>query len=257
MSDDINLTSNITTALSLSSGFLPLVAVPHSNNDDFTGSNGDPPDTDKWTEDDSSDAISIQNNKLNFDTSGPILSYCTSNWYFEPNQDFKITIDWDFTTLTKPIFGSSKFGLAIGISDFSTYSIIRRYHDNADTHRYESDGSATSTRFVSTIDTSGKFKIQSISGEIRVSYWTGIDWEWDESSYKVLDEDYTGENVYAVLWFGAGFGSDVNCNLDNFEIVIPMTPVLELDSDILTALDLSSNINRILNLTSVVDLEVV
>ncbi|MCK5504081.1 MAG: hypothetical protein KAJ10_02905, partial [Thermodesulfovibrionia bacterium] len=73
-----------------------------SVDDDFTGDDGDAPNTDLWVGDDPYNIASIQSNRLNIASDGVSdqYLYLTSKWKL--TGDFDVQVDFDITTLDAP-----------------------------------------------------------------------------------------------------------------------------------------------------------
>ena len=95
--------------------------------DDFTGTNGDPPNVHRWRQSGADiDKQTIQSNKLNFNSSSD-GELATTYSRFLLSGDFDIQIDYDYTTLNQPSSGTNwaaRLGIWFGSYGGGQYSQI-------------------------------------------------------------------------------------------------------------------------------------
>jgi hypothetical protein len=135
-------------------------------NDDFTGTNGDPPDVRKWT---TYDNVTIQNNKARGVDGGNI----TCN--FEPTGDFSVRVYWDdvgagttnayWHALNVWMDSDNYMDIAVGY-----WGSQRQYAVNGKV------GGATFQSVVATSHTDGRFSIVRSGVTTSATYWSGTSW---------------------------------------------------------------------------------
>ncbi|MCK5600972.1 hypothetical protein KAR91_03825, partial [Candidatus Pacearchaeota archaeon] len=197
--------------------------------DDFTGSDDDPPDTDKWTEIDADNALDIQSNKLNFAYTGTsdIYAEIKSKWVFLGGEDFDVRIDFDSVVLDAPdgevdentlpsllIFDDPDTPtewVAIGRLRVSTFN---GYSCGGDDDSNQLDGTRQ--------DSSGKLRIQKSGSTVKAWYWTGTAWEWDGSTDGYTFISTLSLDLYVQIAFihrPTGSSTTVSGNVDNFKVL--------------------------------------
>ena len=223
VSDSSGITSADLTAffneLTLSSG----VYNKSDYEDDFTGTNGDPPNTDKWTEIDSTNSMDIQSNKLHFDGegSGNKTSYVVSTFMFDGNSAFDIQVDFDLLTWTTP--SSNDNYVRLGISTGPVYTwMARQQGTGGATNRMRLYGNGgTNHSAWNWTGTTGKFRFTWDGTSVLKAYvWTGSQWEWQGNiSGYTCSENYAGDEIGVNLLFEQeATGGDVEATFDNFTI---------------------------------------
>ena len=135
-------------------------------NDDFTGTNGDPPDVRKWT---TYNNVTIQNNKARGVDGGNI----TCN--FEPTGDFSVRVYWDdvgagttnayWHALNVWMDSDNYMDIAVGY-----WGSQRQYAVNGKV------GGATFQSVVATSHTDGRFSIVRSGVTTSATYWNGTSW---------------------------------------------------------------------------------
>ena len=218
------------------SAWNPMVVVSGSScltvDDDFTGSNDDPPNTTLWAETDATNLMDIQSNKLNYDSgdvtaaSNPNINSVTK-WSFPANTNFDVQIDFDVTTLDDPDSGINncpRFELRNAANDIKSY-IIRGFVSGGD-NGYQSDGTATAFGSYAQADASGKirFVMSGCPGScvLKGYIWDGSQWEWnDNTAGYTFSEDFSAGPIYVkIQWIkveSAG-NTQVTGNVDNFTV---------------------------------------
>ena len=193
--------------------------------DDFTGTNGDPPNTDKWTETDTDNVMDIQSNKLHFDGEGSGLktSSVLSHFLFDGNSAFDIQIDFDLITWTTPSSDDNYVRLQIGrISGGEYVWMARQQGTGGATNRMRLVGSGgTNDSAWNWTGTTGKFRFTWDGTSVLKAYvWTGSQWEWNgNTSGYTCSENFAGDEVYIFLYFEQETnGGDVEATFDNFQI---------------------------------------
>jgi len=115
-----------------------------SISDDFTGSNGDPPDTNKWTLTlEGGNTSEIQSNKLRMTSiAGGGYAKCKTSWInpgddIPADTDFDINIDWEYASV-KPenVFNYLDF-LWLQIESNSLYLKVAHYPGADDTYKVD------------------------------------------------------------------------------------------------------------------------
>jgi len=193
--------------------------------DDFTGTNGDPPNTDKWTETDSDNVMDIQSNKLHFDGVGAGLrtSSVLSRFLFDGTSAFDIQIDFDLLTWTTPSSNDNYVRLQIGRISGGEYTwMARQQGTGGATNRMRLYGNGgTNDSAWNWTGTTGKFRFTWDGTSVLKAYvWTGSQWEWNgNTSGYTCSENYAGDDVYVFLYFEQETtGGDVEATFDNFTI---------------------------------------
>ena len=191
--------------------------------DDFTGTDDDPPDSGLWDETDPDTIMSIQTNQLNVNYVGTAVreGSVTSEWVFDQGTDFDIQVDFDITSLEQQ---DTEAWLGLGIRNYteSIWSLIYRERTNT-VNGYNYNGSDT-TIGTNTNDavSTGKFRITNVSGVITVYVWSGTEWEWNgDTAGQVMGEDYSGAPVFIQLKAStaANAGSKtLDVDFDNFTV---------------------------------------
>lgn len=191
--------------------------------DDFTGTNGDAPDTGKWIETDSSNSMDIQSNKLHFDGegSGNKISYVNTTFTFDGNSAFDLQVDFDLLTWTSP--SSSDNYVRLGISTGPVYTWMGRQQGTGGaTNRMRLVGNGGTNDFAwNWTGTTGKFRFTWDGTSVLKAYvWTGSQWEWNgNTSGYTCSENYAGAEVQVNLLFEQETnGGDVEATFDNFQI---------------------------------------
>jgi len=222
-SDSSGITSTDLTAffneLTLSSG----TYNKSDYEDDFTGTNGDPPNTDKWTETDSSNSLDIQSNKLHFDGGGAgnYTSYVASRSGFDGNSAFDVQVDFDLLTWTTPSTNDNYVRLGISTGPVYTW-MARQQGTGGATNRMRLYGNGgTNDSAWNWTGTTGKFRFTwDGSSTLKAYVWTGAQWEWNgNTAGYTCSEDYSGDEMAVNLLFEQeATGGDVEATFDNFQI---------------------------------------
>jgi len=202
-----------------------------SGNDTFTGSNDDPPNTDLWTETDSTTYLDIQSNKLNYATLDDTTyrsSDITSTWTFPANSNFDVQIDFDVTTLDAPDSSLNYCpGIEIRNSGGSIKTQVIRVRTTTN-DGYAKSGSATGYDEYTQADATGKLRIVMTGCPgacvLKGYIWDAgnTQWEWEDNTDGVtFSEDYSAAATYAkIQWLKQGTvgNTQVVGNVDNFTV---------------------------------------
>ena len=196
--------------------------TPLDVDDDFTGTDGDPPDVRLWTHSTAFE-FEIIGNKLNFSTSAEIQTARTKSKYTFP-ADFEIQVDFDLTNM--PDSDVSLLGLYVAnvdSADDDALVVDVRYQGG---HKYfggvQTGGSWLGTT-IARSETSGKLKIVRSGSTFTGSYWNG-------SSWVQIDSRTCSTDTLRVYLTGVTTANlTVSLNFDNFTvnsgiIVWPETP---------------------------------
>jgi hypothetical protein len=193
--------------------------------DDFTGTNGDPPDIDKWTETDPTNLMDIQSNKLHFDGegSGNPRPYITSTFKFDGNYAFDIQIDFDLLTWISPSTNDNYVRFYIYADGGSPYTYMARQQGTGGaTNRMRLYGGSGTNDFAwNYTGTTGKFRFTwNGSSTLKAYVWTGSQWEWNgNTAGYTCSENYAGEEITIQFLFEQETnGGDVEATFDNFQI---------------------------------------
>ena len=152
--------------------------------DNFTGTDGDPPDTRVWAAQPGYDVdyFSIQSNKLQFsaDVASKEDQRYLSEFYI--SGDFDVQIDFVITQFDTPA-SLANFARILMITDIGSgkYTYVRiEEHDNGD-RRYLA-GDASDSDIVVNTDTSGKFRMTRSGSTIKGYVLDGALWKWNGST---------------------------------------------------------------------------
>jgi hypothetical protein len=186
--------------------------------DDFTGNNGDDPNPVIWSKsiNSGSDYMSIQNNKLNFNSPGDNANHDNrANGTFTLTGDFDIQIDFDVTTFNQPTDSVSYIYLGLSGSTFHSVSRIR----NTDgTNGYGALGSGFSLSNYNNAADSGKLRLTRVGSIIKGFIWSGAQWEWDGNEAGITISSTGTGNMRPILKFEQENNGSMNVNMDNFII---------------------------------------
>ena len=191
-------------------------ALAKSANDDFTGTDSDPPDPDLWTINQTlGGGTSIQSDKLNLVSTGGDDAGVFGNYML--TGDFDIQVDFNLTTYPSTnAWGHYLYILEDGLWVNSVF-VSKEYSGGL--HRYHSrlvEGGATHEEaYSNSSDTEGKFRIVR-SGSTIITY------RWNGSSWTTLDtyaSNLVNGDVQIYLSINAWTGNP-SCegNFDNFTI---------------------------------------
>ena len=213
---------------------------PLTFDDDFTGDNGDPWNTSRWTAGAGDDAFtSIQNNKGRMVVAGGGQQLTISernNVYIPAQEEFDVQIDWDLVSSASngdywyaQMTISAITGTSESPYDQFSFSLSRLYSQGAERLRVSRyDGDPLQSGYQETVDssTSGKFRFTRV--------FTGTDpghnshWEihgyWDVGSgwYERWDTMWGTKAQFKVTLFAAnGNGNgEVTVDWDNLVKVV-------------------------------------
>jgi hypothetical protein len=186
--------------------------------DDFTGSNGDPPDKQKWYQHQVLNPSDIQNNKLNMTVTGSGDDrYSGVRSTFRLTGNFSVTMDFDLVTYPS----TQRWEVVIQLwnpSNDYRYSMGRHYRTGYNNHAYAAfkyEGSWVWDTDPTT-DTSGKVRIIRQGTNMYCAYWQP-DTGWTAlASWSGVD---TGD-LEVRLWLATHDPSypAAEANIDNFII---------------------------------------
>ena len=190
--------------------------------DDFTGTNGDDPNSDLWrVGQNDGDNMSIQSNKLNFTSPGGAvneISQAWSNFNLDGGQDYDLRIDFDYSTLTT---SSGSYSWAANVSIRSADGTIigqLAIGKSTGTVRYMAQGVNQSFTTYTTTDTSGKFRFSKVGSTVKGFVWSGTQWEWNGNAAGITLTSSTSDDVEFRIWFEQETNATVVSNVDNFTI---------------------------------------
>ncbi|MCP5006923.1 MAG: LamG domain-containing protein [Planctomycetes bacterium] len=195
--------------------------------DDFTGTNGDPPNTDLWAHTDQSTAtgetdLTIQSNKLNYSGTGTGgASVAALGSTYKLTGDFDIQIDFDVTTAGVPTTSSNRLAsLYIAESPGAVpglYAGLIRYSSSTQ-DRYAYTGSSSSFTGAGSTDSTGKLRLTRTGSVIKGYTWSGSQWEWDgDTDGHTFTEAFTSD-VHVTMYFRKYDGVDTDSDVDNFTV---------------------------------------
>jgi hypothetical protein len=184
--------------------------------DDFTGSDNDPPSVTKWTETDVDSIMSIQSNKLNFDYVGTVArqAYIDAKWFITADNDFDVRIDFSINSLESPDAGSNQITFLVGTLDSSEYVQISRAKSGTE-DSYATLSDQDTPQWTGSTEGSGTLRIWSVSGVIKAAYYSGGDW----IVARTFSSDFTGDNLYVKVRFNRNFSTastDIDLDVDDF-----------------------------------------
>ena len=199
------------------SDFFELMAYPV--NDYFLGTDGDVPDTVRWTRDANATTYSeINNNKLNTvssESAGDVVSEHTSN--FVVSGDFDIQVDFSLSTFPTPAASSNRHYLKVLSSSFYV-SIGRFNYSTTDDYFYEATSDTFNNPITSLGDSTGKFRFVREGSVIKGYKWSGTQWEWDGNTSGYTYTTAGTDDVQIVLGTKQEQGSSVDVNFDSFVV---------------------------------------
>jgi hypothetical protein len=201
--------------------------------DDFTGTNGDSANIQKWMAVQGVDKATIQSNKYHWETasgSGVEYTRARSRWYFCVGHSFDIQVDWDYTEMTG---GSTWTGpyLKLGfvkntVPSYLNYLELIRAPGQGGINFVCRTGPAGETWTPAVVSTSGKLRIR-FNHDITptCTFWYQDDsdpgvWQWNgNTNGKTIVASSQSGGSRAYLQFGDSHGSgDFKCNFDNFQV---------------------------------------
>lgn len=178
--------------------------------DEFTGSNGDPPDPGKWTID--AGDPEIQGNKLRHSVSSTANAERMLT-RFVVQGDFDIQVDFDL--ITYPASNGYNFAIQARTADDERVSMGTGY--DVDHRRYISQEFVTSWSTVqetTTADTSGKLRLVRSGSTLTFYTWNGASWD-SRGTSTVLGTDDVSLWLVSATWNN---NPTATCDFDNFTI---------------------------------------
>lgn len=191
-----------------------------SANDDFTGTDGDPPNVQRWIDvQNDGNLASIQDNKLNF--YAPIGAADMEAIYdsrFTISGDFDLRIDFSDWGISGPSVESSHINFIVRReSDDELLGLLRKRR-KAPAAQYGSDGLDVTLDYAGSDDLSGKFRITRISGQIKTYVWDIDDWKWDGFTTGRVVTNNDNSDVYVQLYYKKDNDHSLEVDLDNFQV---------------------------------------
>lgn len=186
--------------------------------DDFTGTNGDAPNSSLWDEVDAPNNMSIQNNKLNYtgtEATTQTVHVTTKTEILVG--DFDTQVDFDYSILNQPASGNQEAAmLELMTSGEVIYVAIAIYKNNGGVIQYNAIDSSAGNDLVTTTDTSGKFRITRTGSVIKGYTWSGSQWEWDGNTAGHTFSVTALDSLFVRLRFKQQANTTLNSNMDNF-----------------------------------------
>jgi len=187
----------------------------------FNGSDGDPPNPAYWVEHDSGGVMSIQSNKLNFDSSSIFAEHSWVEGTFLISGDIDITLEYDWDTFMPAVSGDS-FAARLLLykvpAEPTTPRVVIGVYwgagDPSPVFRAHSwpDGNIDS---IQVAPSSGKFRITRVGAVWKAYYEIGSGWEWDGNPAGLTFLE-TYINVSRVeIEFLQGNAGIINSNVNN------------------------------------------
>ena len=199
--------TSISSSSTSSSSSESCYVSPYS--DDFTGTNGDPPNVHNWNPTGSTQYMSIQSNKLNFNSPGDNATYITrAISRFDLVGDFDIQIDFDITSLTQPDSSTSHLAIFLyqvaGAGGANVANVFRVHQSGAGVNGYDSNGTDSGGfDAYNDNDSTGKLRLTRVSGQIKCFIWSGSQWEWNgNTAGRVLVNNDTSDIVVRLRFKG-------------------------------------------------------
>lgn len=156
--------------------------------DDFTGVNGEAPNTYLWSP--ITGSLSIESNKLRSVITNAIQNNKTGS-NFKISGDFDIQVDYTLVSVT-----------SIDTWNVRLYAFTENYDDNIDIARrygsgdfyfdsYNVDGGGYTTNSTATTNTTGKLRLRRVGSTVTSYYWGGSDWVTLSASLSWVFDDVT------------------------------------------------------------------
>ena len=192
--------------------------------DDFTGEDGSSPDSAKWTKTVSvgSDYLSIQNNKLEYNSLGDDANHKTQiDSNFILSGAFDIQIDFDIISLTTPDDGFHHLPIFRLLDAGSQIGLINMQKSSDGDQEYRVYGTDRTETSLWTAHTTGKLRLtRNSSGLITAYYWGVTDeWVWGSGNTDGISLVTSNSNDLTVqLFFEQENNGVVDVTLDNFTI---------------------------------------
>jgi hypothetical protein len=189
--------------------------------EDFTGDDGDNPDSNLWTEIDSNSLLSIQSNALEFNSTstGNHLAYINSKFLIEGDLD--VQIDVNELAYTGPTSGDDGsyciFRLKDSATSTYTYLYLWRWRLGA---TFVAFGTSTGWTSISRSVSETKFRFTRIGSVIKGYYWSGSQWEWNGNTAGITFSETFTSSVSILCYSGqeATNASQWRTTFDNFQI---------------------------------------
>ena len=191
-----------------------------SPDDDFTGTDGDPPNVQRWIDvQNDGNLASIQDNKLNFYAGiGATNKEAIYESRFTISGDFDIRIDFSDWGISGPSVESSHINFIVRReSDDELLGLLRKRR-KAPAAQYGSDGLDVTLDYAGSDDLSGKFRITRISGQIKTYVWDIDDWKWDGFTTGRVVTNNDNSDVYVQLHYKKDNDHSLEVDLDNFDV---------------------------------------
>ena len=197
--------------------------------DDFTGTNGDPPSSFRWTMVETvSGDMEIQSNKLSFDeTPSSQDQTSTAKSLFVFVGDFDIQIDFTVTTCDQPNASTQRANVLLVVNaGVTVHARMYRGSDNDTAAHYVILGSNAADAWTEDsggASSSGKIRIKRVSGTITAYNWENSQWEWDGNTAGYTFTDTTTDDMYVWIRTKAEYDAisapdNVHTDFDNFTV---------------------------------------
>lgn len=205
------------------------VCYPGSFHDNFTGTNGDAPDTDSWclgqAFQPSGTSYEINNNKLRveipYNASDQSVIVAST---FKVSGDLDIQVDYDEVSADNP---SSSFSWPArfllypqtgGFDTYSSYFTICYGRDSSGGFMLADTTSSSIEKITSPVYASGKLRIIRSGSTLKGYYWTGSQWEWDGSTDGYTFPMTSSADMVIGLMTSADYDSGTTTDWDNVQV---------------------------------------
>lgn len=195
--------------------------VYSSVNYDFTGTDGDAPNSDLWIETDDSNKMQIVSNALEIDSQESTDTEAYVDSIYRLVGDFDIQVDFEATNYNTPTGGGHSSWITVwNESETSYWRTIWRSYNTGDLEYYQSDTSGAVG--YTTTDTSGKLRLVRIGSNITSYVWNegSSQWEFDGDTNGETSSETTSEDLFVRLYHKQeGSGTErYRANFDNFTV---------------------------------------
>lgn len=196
------------------------VGYPKSVDDDFTGDDGDAPNSMLWrTYVDPGVTFELLNNKLRFNSSGSANLDARANSKFTIGNAFDIQVDFEISTMTAPT-SSISFVLFQILNEAQSAGF---YIARARTGTYNGYLCWDSVNGLSSWDTSnsqstGKLRFTRSGSSLKAYLWDGTRWEWGGSTNGYTSGYTLSEPMVIRMLCNQDFNSTLTADYDNFKL---------------------------------------
>ncbi len=185
--------------------------------DTFTDNNGSAPNLDKWTEIDADNKLSIQNNKLDFNSEESAGAEARVNSNYTISGDFSIQVDIEELYGVNPATSNHNARLQINSADFA-YLWISIIRDDTNGKQFYVNGETTSSTYITRSLDITKLKLERSGSVIKGYYWSGSQWEWNGSTDGFTFSETSSADISVILICQQRPASQWHAAFDNFVV---------------------------------------